>query len=405
MEGEGGGIWVNTGSLQVANSTLSGNQAIIDGEGGAIGEGQTGDFVALIESTVSGNTTTDSSTSSASFTTLDNTSGGGAIFSFGTTSVVDSTIANNSAGDSSGSVTFGGGGGVLNQGTAEVAGSVISENTSAGSGNNCSSVGTAVTDEGYNFSAGSSCGFAAANHGADAATLSLGVLGPNGGPSALVTDTIALQGTGSADAAVGAIAPSALATVAANGTGTSATVDLCGESATTSENSFLGVSLASDQRGVARSASACDAGAFEQSSSQTTITSTSPASPVAGDAVSVAVSVGSPSPATAPSGSVTVTASGSDSGTCTALLTSGSGSCSITFPTAGSVSLSAAYAPGDAVASSTSGSVTVASVAPTVTGISPSSGPAAGGTTVTVSGTNLSGEIAIDFGTTAAASA
>ena len=36
---------------------------------------------------------------------------------------------------------------------------------------------------------------------------------------------------------------------------------------------------------------------------------------------------------------------------------------------------------------------------PTVTGVSPTSGPAAGGTSVTVSGTNLTGATAVDFGT------
>ena len=37
---------------------------------------------------------------------------------------------------------------------------------------------------------------------------------------------------------------------------------------------------------------------------------------------------------------------------------------------------------------------------PTVTGVSPSSGPTAGGTSVTVTGTNLTGATAVDFGTT-----
>ena len=36
---------------------------------------------------------------------------------------------------------------------------------------------------------------------------------------------------------------------------------------------------------------------------------------------------------------------------------------------------------------------------PTVTGVSPTNGPAAGGTSVTVSGTNLTGATAVDFGT------
>ena len=42
--------------------------------------------------------------------------------------------------------------------------------------------------------------------------------------------------------------------------------------------------------------------------------------------------------------------------------------------------------------------------APTVTGISPSSGPASGGTSVTITGTNLTGATSVDFGTGAATS-
>ena len=43
-----------------------------------------------------------------------------------------------------------------------------------------------------------------------------------------------------------------------------------------------------------------------------------------------------------------------------------------------------------------------AAAAPTVTGISPASGPAAGGTLVTITGTGFTGATAVDFGTTAA---
>jgi hypothetical protein len=45
---------------------------------------------------------------------------------------------------------------------------------------------------------------------------------------------------------------------------------------------------------------------------------------------------------------------------------------------------------------------TVTNVAPVVTGISPTSGPGAGGTTVKVNGTNLTGATTVDFGGTAA---
>ena len=45
---------------------------------------------------------------------------------------------------------------------------------------------------------------------------------------------------------------------------------------------------------------------------------------------------------------------------------------------------------------------TVTNVAPAVTGVSPPSGPGAGGTTVKITGTNLQGATAVDFGSTAA---
>ena len=45
---------------------------------------------------------------------------------------------------------------------------------------------------------------------------------------------------------------------------------------------------------------------------------------------------------------------------------------------------------------------TVTNVAPAVTGISPVSGPGAGGTVVKITGTNLQGATAVDFGGTAA---
>jgi len=48
--------------------------------------------------------------------------------------------------------------------------------------------------------------------------------------------------------------------------------------------------------------------------------------------------------------------------------------------------------------------ITAAPVAPTVTGVSPSSGSTAGGTSVTITGTGFTGATAVDFGTTAATS-
>ena len=48
--------------------------------------------------------------------------------------------------------------------------------------------------------------------------------------------------------------------------------------------------------------------------------------------------------------------------------------------------------------------IAIATLSPTVTGISPTAGPAAGGTTVNIAGTGFTGATAVDFGTTAASS-
>ncbi|WP_338933129.1 PxKF domain-containing protein [Streptomyces netropsis] len=74
----------------------------------------------------------------------------------------------------------------------------------------------------------------------------------------------------------------------------------------------------------------------------------------------------------------------------------------------GTVTLTASAA-GDAfdpnpVTSSTTITVSSASTAPTVTGISPDSGPTTGGTSVTITGTGFTGATAVDFGTTPATS-
>jgi len=49
-------------------------------------------------------------------------------------------------------------------------------------------------------------------------------------------------------------------------------------------------------------------------------------------------------------------------------------------------------------------SIVIETTAPTVTGVSPSAGPLAGGTSVTITGTGFSGATVVDFGTVAASS-
>ena len=243
----GSGIYDNFGAVTVTDSTISGNSAGTDG-GGIYNYGG-GSYnkiaVNVIDSTISGNAAT--------------TNGGG-IYNAGTVNVTDSTISGNSADtdgggiyDNSGAVnvtdsTISGntattdGGGIYNAGTVNMAGSIL-DNT----GGNCYS---GVTDEGYNLSSDATCGFSSSSTSkSSVSNLDLGTLGNNGGP----TETVAI--TSSSAAAFAITNP----VVTINGT----TVDLCGGSTTSSENTYNGANLSQDQRGVSRPATSCSAGAYQ----------------------------------------------------------------------------------------------------------------------------------------------
>src|SRR5690348_10027242 len=180
---------------------------------------------------------------------------GGGIANFGTSTVTNSTLFNNSI-VGTGPSGDDGGGGVQNTGTITIMQSTLSANSSlfganvhdfndshqpgppvttlrmsiianAVNGQDCSgSVG--MTDGGYNLDTGSSCGFASANGSLSNANPQLGPLQSNGGP----TQTMALPlGSPAVDAIPGALA---------------------------------GCSGTADQRGISRpQGRGCDTGAFE----------------------------------------------------------------------------------------------------------------------------------------------
>jgi hypothetical protein len=209
-----GGIFNNGGTLEVNNSTLSGNSAVTNS--GGIGNTGTG-TLTVNSSTISGN-------SAGSFS-------GGIHNDGGTLEVNNSTISGNSAHDNNG--------GIGNTGTATVSNSTISGNSANNGGGILTSGGTAtlkntivanneggncaaltLTDDGGNLEwPGNDCRFALS------ADPNLGPLDANGGP----TETHALQRPSAAiDAAVACPPP------------------------------------ATDQRGVSRpQGAACDIGAFE----------------------------------------------------------------------------------------------------------------------------------------------
>jgi CSLREA domain-containing protein len=169
----GGGLFNNSGTVNVFNSTFSGNTASDDfgGDGGGIFN--TFGTLRVTNSTFSGNSATESATF-ASF--------GGGIQSGGigsTLTVTNSTFSENSATD----------GGGISTGAATLRNTIMANNTAAAGGSeNCA--GT-ITDGGYNIDDGTTCGFSTTNNSQPSTDplLDPNGLQDNGGP----TKTIKLQ--------------------------------------------------------------------------------------------------------------------------------------------------------------------------------------------------------------------
>ncbi|MFN8524263.1 MAG: Calx-beta domain-containing protein, partial [Chloroflexota bacterium] len=237
----GGGIFVAGGTATVTNSTLSGNSGNGDGGGGILVNGGT---ATVTNSALSGNS-------------APSASGGGIFVTGGTVTVTNSTLSGNSAGTGGGiRVAFGsatvthstlrgnsattavGGGVGLSGGTLSLRATIIAAGSSGG---NCS--GT-ITSLGSNLSSDNSCAaaFTQAGDANNVATLNLGPLANNGGP----TQTHALlSGSTAIDAVQGSC---------------------------TSNGTSGGTTITTDQRGTTRpidgngdTTATCDVGAFEAS--------------------------------------------------------------------------------------------------------------------------------------------
>jgi fibronectin-binding autotransporter adhesin len=179
---DGAGIH-NDGTLSVTNSTFSENN-------GSLGGGITNDgTLSVTNSTFSENVAnfgggivnagTLSVTNSTFARNIASPGGGGAINNLGTLTVTNSTFYDNSAGSS------GFGGGIFSAAPASFKGTILANEFV---GDNCA--GDALTDDGYNISDDSSCGFSAiGSHNNLDPELDPAGLSNNGGP----TKTIALQ--------------------------------------------------------------------------------------------------------------------------------------------------------------------------------------------------------------------
>ncbi|MCO5206950.1 MAG: hypothetical protein M9928_18215, partial [Anaerolineae bacterium] len=180
----GSGVY-NKAALTVTNSTFSGNSAI--NGGGILNSTNSVGPVTVINSTFSGNTATGR--------------GGGIYNNVGfintnTVTVINSTFSGNTATVEGGGIynddmltvsnsTFSGnlstnnGGGVKNYGTAHLAATIFVAGLNGG---NCSNNGGTITNNGYNLSDDASCSFSGSGS-ANNATLALGDLADNGGPT------------------------------------------------------------------------------------------------------------------------------------------------------------------------------------------------------------------------------
>jgi hypothetical protein len=235
----GGGIYNDSGTVTIDNSTIAEN-TVFNGGAGLYNVGA----MTLRTSTVSGNTglhccgggianvssmlTIENSTIADNTATPGGGGGGGGIFdiSGGRLVLRSSTVADNTADP-------GNGGGILNlfDASESVSNTIIAGNSGGGCIFAAGDV-SALSDGGYNLEDGTSCGFSAANNSLSNTNPMLDPSGlkDNGGP----TKTIALE---SGSPAIDAIPP---------------TLNGCGTTITT------------DQRGVTRpQGSGCDLGAYE----------------------------------------------------------------------------------------------------------------------------------------------
>jgi CSLREA domain-containing protein len=196
----GGGIYnVATGTLTVNDSTVSNNNAtspdLSHGGGGIYSD--SGGPVTINRTTISGNTTTgrgggilgqDPTINIINSTISGNTAlnGGGIFNRFGTVNFNNTTIADNVAADN--------GGGVWNFGGAlNYKNTILSSNNAATPADNCAG---GITSQGYNISSDASCAFGGIGD-LNSTNPMLGPLANNGGPTlthALLLGSPAING-------------------------------------------------------------------------------------------------------------------------------------------------------------------------------------------------------------------
>ncbi|MGB6726252.1 MAG: choice-of-anchor Q domain-containing protein, partial [Terracidiphilus sp.] len=381
----GGGIYnASTGTLTLTNSTISGNTL----QSGGIGDGiyNNGGTLTLTNSTVSGNNlpngngagilSNNDGTLTLTNSTISGNSGaggiGGGIYSVNSTvTITNTTISGNTASEAGG-IFFAGTGSITLANTIVAGDTATTDPDFEG----------AATDGGYNL----------IGNGSGLTGITNGTNGDQVGTSASPLNPL-------------------LAALANYGGPTQTMLPLLGSPAICAINPSS--ATGTDQRGLPRTTTygptTCqDAGAVETNyalsfttnpaatetngvSFPAAVTLTESANPISGISIPVTLNGGGTlagSPVSATTGAT---------GVATYTLT-------VSNPTALSNLTLAATLPAPPSITTTSSDFDLTEPAPTVTTISPTSGPSAGGIIVTITGTNFTGATAVEFGSTSATS-
>jgi uncharacterized protein (TIGR03382 family) len=374
ISGQGAGLF-NAGTATITSSTFSGNTATggvrSGGEGGAINNGN-GATLTLVDSTLTGNQVTSPENSPGTQ--------GGAIFNLGALVVENSTIAGNSQ------VNFGAGGGII---------------TASGPGRSCTLSNTILagnTDTGGTPDGSGACtaSFTLIGNGTGITGISNGVNGNQVGTSA------------------SPISPM-LAPLGNYGGPTQTLIPLPGSIAICAgSSSVVPNGTTTDQRGMAFNAGGyCPAGSVDSGAVQTnyalSFSTNPPANVLTGTSFGAGVTLdesGSPFVVTAtPLPTITIPLTLNGRGTLTggsAAINDATGIATysgLQVSQAGNDTLTATLTlnPAALSISATSSTFDAALAVPTVTSISPNSGPAFSETVVTITGTNFTNATAVDF--------
>ena len=374
--GGGGGIY-NSGTATLTNVTVSGNtgSAAYNTQGGGICN--TG-IATLTDVTVSGNAA--GNASHASY--------GGGIYNDGTLTLTNVTVSNNVATGGTAS-TDPGGGGIYNDtaGTVILADATISGNSvpgGSGTGSGGGGISNLAVPGSFTLANSIVAGNTATNLGPDAygnfASLGHNLVGKTDNSSGW-------KGTDLTGTIASPLAPG-LGPLADNGGPTQTMALLLGSPAIGKGSvGLIPSGITTDQRGLPRVVSGIvDIGAYQ--SQPPVVTGISPAAGPLGGGTTVTITGAGLNGATAVDFGGVAAAIASNTAT-QIVVTSPAG-------LAGTVDV-IVISPNGTSAATSADQFTYMAV-PAVTSVSPAAGPAAGGTTVTIVGTDLAGATAVTFG-------